>query len=48
MGGAAVGGYLSARASGSLGDAAGVSKHHAIIGGALMIFGARLSHGCTR
>ncbi|XP_014663822.1 PREDICTED: uncharacterized protein LOC106806410 [Priapulus caudatus] len=47
MGGAALGGYLSARASQSLGDAMGVTKSHAIIGGAVMIFGTRLAHGCT-
>lgn len=46
-GGIALGGFLSARASGTFGDIPGPTKVHAIIGGALMIFGARTAHGCA-
>ena len=39
---------MSAVASGSWGTAVGVAPPTAIVGGALMLFGARLASGCTR
>ena len=48
IGGAVAGGYLSAQASGSLGNSSPVTQSQALVGGALMIFGARLAGGCTR
>ncbi|CAH1791547.1 unnamed protein product [Owenia fusiformis] len=47
MGGAAVGGYLSSRASGTLGVTSGVSPLMAYTGGALMLIGSRIAAGCT-
>ncbi|XP_071966190.1 thiosulfate transporter TsuA-like [Antedon mediterranea] len=42
-----VGALLSSVLAGSFGTTAGVSLHHAFIGGYTMIFGARLAGGCT-
>ena len=47
VGGAIIGGYLSATLSGSLGSSLGVSPVSAFVGGACLLFGARLASGCT-
>ncbi len=48
IGGAILGGYVSATLSGSLGSAVGVSPTSAVFGGMCLLFGARLASGCTR
>lgn len=47
VGGAVIGGFLSALASGTLGEAAGVPPSHGFIGGVLLHLGARIGGGCT-
>ena len=42
------GAWLSANTSGSLGQGSPVTEWQALVGGAMMIFGARLAGGCTR
>lgn len=48
MCGAILGGLISSLASQTVGDAKGATIHTAIIGGLLMLWGARLAAGCTR
>ncbi|XP_067944542.1 thiosulfate transporter TsuA-like [Watersipora subatra] len=45
--GAVIGSYLSAQASGSLGQGSPVTLVQALVGGGLMTFGARMAGGCT-
>ncbi|XP_012942680.1 UPF0394 inner membrane protein YeeE isoform X2 [Aplysia californica] len=47
VGGAVVGAHLSAQASGTLHTVDGVGPMSALVGGLLMIFGARMASGCT-
>jgi len=46
--GAVLGGYISATASGTLGQVKGVSVPASFCGGFLLFIGARLGGGCTR
>ena len=48
MGSAALGGAASSLLSGTWGSAEGVSSLTGFIGGACLLFGARLASGCTR
>ena len=48
MCGAILGGAISALASDTLSTAGGTRIHTAILGGLLMLWGARLAAGCTR
>jgi len=43
-----MGGYLSATASGTLGQVEGVSPIASFLGGFFLYIGARLGGGCTR
>ena len=46
--GAVLGGYISATASGTLGQVKGVSVPASFWGGFLLYMGARIGGGCTR
>jgi len=46
--GAILGAYISARASGTLGQVEGVSPTASFLGGFFLFIGARLGGGCTR